>query len=58
LLGATLSTLAFGWMIAFDARSLRWVWGEQWTADEPEKLDLSWRLYHDLPDGRGNWITS
>ena len=61
MLGATVTTLAFGWMLGFDARSLRWAWGawgEQWTADELEKLDPSWRVYHDLPDGRSHWVES
>jgi hypothetical protein len=59
LLGATTTTLGFGWMLGFDARSLRWAWGawgEQWTAEELQKLDpTSWSIYQDLPDGRGNW---
>jgi hypothetical protein len=44
--------------LGFDARSLRWAWGawgEQWTAEELAKLGSSWRAYHDIPDGRGNW---
>ena len=29
--------------------------GEQWTAEELEKLGSAWRVYHDIPDGFGNW---
>jgi hypothetical protein len=30
-------------------------WGEQWTAEELAKLERGWSVYHDIPDGRGNW---
>jgi hypothetical protein len=58
VLGAMVVFLFFGWMLGGDAHSLRWAWGawgEQWTAEELEKLDDGWRVYHDIPDGRGNW---
>jgi hypothetical protein len=58
LLGASLTVLWFGWMLGFNARSLRWAWGadgERWTAEELAKLGSDWSVYHDLPDGRGNW---
>jgi hypothetical protein len=46
-------------MLGFNARALPWAWGawgEEWTEEELDKLDSnSWRVYHDLPDGRGNW---
>ena len=47
-----------GWMLGFDARSLRWQWGaigEEWTAAELKKLGAEWLVYHDIPDGFGNW---
>lgn len=58
LLGATMTLVLVGWMIGFDARSLRWRWGavgEQWTAEELAKLEPQWSVYHDIPDGNGNW---
>jgi Nuclease-related domain len=57
-LGCGLTAFAFGWMLGFDATSLRWAWGawgEQWTAEELAKLPADWRVYHDIADGRGNW---
>jgi Nuclease-related domain len=57
-LGAGLTALLFGWMLGFNARTLRWAWGaagELWTADELAKLNSDWRFYHDIPDGSGNW---
>ena len=57
-LDVVLTSLWFGWMLGFDARSSPLSWGasgEQWTAEELEKLESPWRVYHDLPDGRGNW---
>jgi hypothetical protein len=56
--GVGSATLMFGWMLGFDAHSLRWAWGavgEQWTAEELEKLGQGWHVMHDLPDDRGNW---
>jgi hypothetical protein len=56
--GVAVTVLTFGWSVGFDAHSLRWAWGawgERWTADELAKLDSSWRVFHDLPDGKGNW---
>jgi hypothetical protein len=58
LLGSGLTTLLWGWKLGFDAHSLRWAWGawgEQWTAEELAKLERGWSVYHDIPDGRGNW---
>jgi hypothetical protein len=57
-LGIFTTGIWFGWMLGFDAHSLRWAWGgwgEQWTAEELAKLDSKWRVYHDIPDGRANW---
>jgi Nuclease-related domain len=57
-LGAGLTGLCFGWMLGFNARNLTWAWGaagERWTADELGRLSSDWRVYHDIPDGRGNW---
>jgi hypothetical protein len=57
-LGVVLTALMFGWMLGFDARSLRWAWGaygEQWTAEELAKLDsANSSVFHDLPDWQGN----
>jgi hypothetical protein len=58
VLGAGLTALWFGWMLGFNARTLRWscgAAGEQWTADELAKLNSQWRVYHDIPEGSGNW---
>jgi hypothetical protein len=58
LLGGAITLLLMGWLLGFDARSLRWVWGaagEQWTAGELERLGPEWRVVHDIPDGRFNW---
>ena len=57
-LGVGATTVTFGWMLGFDARSLRFAWGafgEQWTAEELAKLGPEWHAFHDIPDGRGNW---
>ena len=56
--GVGATTLVFGWMLGFDAHSLRWAWGavgEQWTAEELTKLGPEWHASHDIPDGRANW---
>jgi hypothetical protein len=56
--GVGVTGLGFGWMLGFDAHSLRWTWGafgEQWTAEELAKLGSGWHVSHDIPDGRGNW---
>jgi len=56
--GALAAILAIGWMVGFDARSLRFAWGaegEKWTAEELEQLEPPWRVFHDIPNGRGNW---
>jgi hypothetical protein len=58
VLGAGLTGLWCGWMLGFNARNLTWSWGaagERWTADELGRLNSDWRVYHDLPDGTGNW---
>jgi hypothetical protein len=58
LLGSITTGFLFGWLLGFDARSLRWQWGaagEQWTADELKRLGKDWRVFHDIPDGNGNW---
>jgi hypothetical protein len=58
VLGGLVTTMLFGWSLGFDARSLRWLWGaagEEWTAEELKKLGPEWCVYHDIPDGRGNW---
>ena len=55
--GAAISFSAFAWALGFDAHSLRWVWGaagEEWTAEELERLGPEWRVFHDLPNGRSN----
>lgn len=57
-LGCGVTAFAFGWMVGFDATSLRWAWGawgEQWTAEELANLSAEWRVFHDIADGRGNW---
>src|SRR5512132_663658 len=57
-LGAATALMAFGWMLGFDARSLRWLWGaagEEWTEAELRKLGSDWRVFHDIPDRAGNW---
>lgn len=56
--GAVAAILAIGWMIGFDARSLRFAWGaegEKRTAEELERLEPQWRVFHDIRIGRGNW---
>lgn len=58
LLGVAFALLVVGWLMGFDARSLRWVWGaagETWTAAELARLDGGWRVFHDVRDARGNW---
>ena len=58
LLGAYLTLLTVVWILGFDAHSLTWRWGavgEEWTADELARLGPDWRVYHDVPDGNGNW---
>jgi hypothetical protein len=58
-LGFFVAILLVGWMMGFDARSLRWMWGavgEEWTANELARLPAyEWSVYHDVPNGRGNW---
>jgi hypothetical protein len=56
--GSLATILVFGWMLGFDARSLRYAWGaagEKWTAEALEKLPATWQVFHDLPEARGNW---
>src|SRR4051812_17645054 len=58
MLGLCVTALTFAWMLGFDAHSLRWTWGavgEQWTAEELEKLVPDWHSFHDIPNRRGNW---
>ena len=58
LLGATVMLAVFGWVLGFDARSLRWQFGaigERWTADELSKLPPTWHVLHDIENGHGNW---
>jgi Nuclease-related domain len=56
--GSFATILVVGWMVGFDARSLRYAWGaagEKWTAEELGQLEPRWRVFHDIRDGRGNW---
>ena len=58
MLGFVVALLIFGWMIGFDVHSLTWLWGawgEEKTGEELAKLGPGWRVYHDIPDGNGNW---
>ena len=46
------------WLIGGDVSSLRWAWGsigEQQTAKVLERLDGTWTVGHDIPNGHGNW---
>jgi hypothetical protein len=57
-LGGGVAVLVISWMLGFDARLLPWRWGaagEEWTAEELARLGYEWRVFHDIPDGRGNW---
>jgi hypothetical protein len=57
-LGAMVTALVFGWLLGFDARSLKWqrgALGEMWTGEELDRLGSGWHVVHDLADGRGNW---
>ena len=58
LFGCYVTLLLAIWLMGFDARSLRFRWGaagEEWTARELRRLGPDWRVYHDLPNGKGNW---
>jgi hypothetical protein len=47
-----------GWLIGGHVSSLPWMWGaegERLTAAELKRLPNTWRVFHDLPDGKGNW---
>jgi Nuclease-related domain len=57
-LGGGVAVLVISWMLGFDARLLRWRWGaagEEWTAEELDRLGHEWRVFHDIPDDRRNW---
>jgi hypothetical protein len=56
--GALLTVGAMGWLIGGHISSLTWMWGaegERHTATELRRLPDTWRVFHDLADGKGNW---
>jgi nuclease-like protein len=56
--GALLAVGAMGWLIGGHVSSLPWMWGaegERHTAAELQRLPDTWRVFHDLADGKGNW---
>ncbi len=58
LAGFATATLAVGWIVGFDVRSLTWLWGawgEEQTAAELGKLDDQWCVVHDIARGWGSW---
>lgn len=58
LLGCYVTLLFVVWLLGFDAHALTWRWGaagEEWTAEVLDGLGAEWRVYHDVPDGKGNW---
>ncbi|HEX5468572.1 MAG TPA: NERD domain-containing protein [Gaiellaceae bacterium] len=57
VLGMLLATLIVFWLIGGDITSLTWVRGavgERQTEEALGELPGGWRVFHDLPDGRGN----
>jgi hypothetical protein len=58
IVGFACAAATAGWLLAFDAHALTWLWGslgEQRTGAELAKLDSDWHVVHDLPTPRGNW---
>jgi hypothetical protein len=58
VLGMLLTALFVGWLIGGDVTSLTWVRGavgEQRTEEVLLELPDEWRVFHDVPDGWGNW---
>jgi len=58
LTGFFVAVLFVGWVIGAHASSLPWRWGaqgEQFTADEVEKLGSDWYCEHDIEHSHGNW---
>jgi len=56
--GFTMAVAVFGWLIGGHVSSLPWMWGatgERQTATQLERLPEGWHVFHDVPDGRGNW---
>jgi hypothetical protein len=57
--GALLTVGVIGWLIGGHVSSLPWIWGaegERHTAAELRRLPAdTWRVFHDLADGKGNW---
>jgi hypothetical protein len=46
------------WVIGGGSENLPWLWGiqgEEWTAEEIEKLPEEWYCKHDIERARGNW---
>jgi hypothetical protein len=53
-----LATLIVFWLIGGDVTSLTWVRGavgERQTEEVLLKLADDWHVFHDVPDGQGNW---
>jgi hypothetical protein len=56
--GAAITLLAVLWIIGGHPSSLPWWWGaqgEQFTAEEIEKLSAEWHCEHDIEHEYGNW---
>jgi hypothetical protein len=56
--GLATAVALFGWLIGGHVGSLPWMWGatgERQTATQLARLPSTWRVVHDVPDGRGNW---
>jgi hypothetical protein len=58
VLGMLLTTLIVFWLTGGDVTSLTWVrgaTGERQTEEVLLELPDGWCVFHDVPDGRGNW---
>ena len=58
VLGMLFTALIVGWLVGGDVTSLTWVRGavgERHTEMVLLELSDGWRIFHDVPDRRGNW---
>jgi hypothetical protein len=58
MVGFACAVAVAGWLLAFDAHALPWLWGsvgEELSAKQLGKLGAEWHVVHDIPTPQGNW---
>jgi hypothetical protein len=58
MVGFACAVAVAGWLLAFDAHALTWLWGsvgEELTGDQLGQLGNDWHVVHDIPTSHGNW---